>query len=100
MMKNKEEVIYDMCMTYRHDYGLDKLPTDPPWVAGMTKEEREGLYRTMEQLYEHHIAPIMYHYQALQNGDEVVLPKDKDHAEFMVKVGMFYLEGLKNDRQS
>lgn len=88
-----------MCQTYRHDYGLDKDPNDPSWVAGMTQQEREGLYRTMEQLYEHHIKPIVNHYEALRNGDEVILPNDKDHAESMVRVGMFYLDGLKNDKK-
>lgn len=80
----KEEVIHNMCMTYRHDYGLDKDPNDPPWVSGMTKDERQGLYKTMEQIYNHNIAPLL-------EGDEVVLPKSKEHAEAMVKVGMFYL---------
>ena len=99
-MKSKEEIIIDMCYTYRHDFGLNKDPSDPSWVSGMTQAERDGLYKTMEQLYEHHILPLVNQYQALQNGDEVVLPKDKDHAEFMVKVGMFYLDGLENDRKN
>lgn len=97
-MKSKEEIITEMCYTYRHDYGLDKDPNDPSWVAGMTQLEREGLYRTMEQLYEHHIKPLVDHYNRLQQGEEIILPRDKDHAEFMVKVGMFYLDGLENDK--
>lgn len=98
-MKSKHEIVTEMCYTYRHDYGLNKDPNDPSWVAGMTEQEREGLYRTMSQLYEHHIQPIVEHYEALHKGESVVLPNDKEHAEMMVKVGMFYLEGLKNDRQ-
>lgn len=31
----------------------------------------------------------------LQNGNTVVIPKSKQHAEAMVKVGMFYLENHK-----
>lgn len=58
-MKTREEIIHNMCMTYRHDYGLDRHPDDPPWVAGMTKSEREGLYRTMEQIFDNDIAPHM-----------------------------------------
>lgn len=53
-----------MCITYRHDYGLDKKPEDPPWVAGMTESERKGLYETMAQLYDNNIAPNM----VLKNG--------------------------------
>jgi len=96
---NKNEIITDMCMTYRHDYGLTRRPEDPPWVAGMTDEERLGLYKTMEQLYDHHIAPMQAQLEKLNNGDAVVLPKDVEHAEAMVKVGMFYLE-QKNGKSS
>ena len=54
--------------------------------------DREGLYKTMEQLYEHHIHPLVDHYDKLVNGESVVVPKNVDHAEAMVKVGMFYLD--------
>lgn len=91
-MKSKEEIIREMCMTYRHDYGLRKLPSDPPWTTGMTEADALMLYRTMEQIFDNNIAPILKHYDKLNNGDSVVLPKDKEHAEAMVKVGMFYLE--------
>jgi len=93
----KNEIITEMCMTYRHDYGLQKSPEDPPWVAGMTDNERLGLYKTMEQLYEHHIKPIHGQLESLNNGDAVVVPKDKEHAEAMVRVGMFYLNQKNND---
>ena len=45
-MTNKEQIITEMCYTYRQDYGLDKDPTDPSWCAGMTTKERTGLYNT------------------------------------------------------
>jgi hypothetical protein len=91
-MKNKEQIITDMCYTYRQDYGLDKDPDDPSWVAGMTPDERKGLYNTMKQIYENNIEPMVNQYKDLQEGNSVILPKDKDHAEAMVRVGMFYLE--------
>ena len=91
-MKTREEIINDMCMTYRHDYGLDKLPGDPPWTAGMTPEERKGLYATMSQIYEHNIKPLLEQYKDLQDGNSVVIPRDKEHAEALVKMGMFYLD--------
>lgn len=99
MSKTKEQIITDMCYTYRHDYGLDKDPSDPPWVAGMTDVDRHGLYRTMEQLYEHHVKPVQSQLEQLNNGESVVLPKDVDHAEAMVRVGMFYLD-QKNGKSS
>lgn len=48
-----------MCYTYRHDYGLDRSENDPPWTAGMTPLEREGLRRTMTQIFDNCIAPYM-----------------------------------------
>ena len=63
-MKSREEIITDMCYTYRHDYGLDKDPNDPSWLSGMTPDERKGLWETMAQIYDNDIAPIM----DLKNG--------------------------------
>jgi hypothetical protein len=46
-------------MSYRSDYDLNRSPTDPPWVAGLTPKERMGLWRTMEQIYNINIASKM-----------------------------------------
>lgn len=64
-MKSKEEIIHDMCMTYRHDYGLRKKSTDPSWTAGMTEEDAKMLYKTMEQIYTNNIEPMLSHYTKL-----------------------------------
>lgn len=61
-----DKLIYDMCMTYRHDFGLNKEPDDPPWVAGMTDIERQGLIKTMRQIFENNIKPLLNDY----NGDD------------------------------
>jgi len=61
-----DKLIYDMCMTYRHDFGLNKDPDDPPWVAGMTDIERQGLIKTMRQIFENNIKPLLNDY----NGDD------------------------------
>ena len=58
-MKTRDEIITDMCYTYRHDYGLNRSDDDPPWVAGMTDSERKGLWRTMAQIFDNSIAPYM-----------------------------------------
>jgi hypothetical protein len=58
-MKSREHIITNMCYTYRHDYGLDKQPGDPPWCAGMTPKERQGLRQTMAQIFDNDIAPYM-----------------------------------------
>lgn len=67
-MKNKEEIIHDMCMTYRHDYGLRKAPGDPPWTAGMYEQDAKMLYKTMEQIYNNNIEPIIDHYKGIENA--------------------------------
>lgn len=58
-MKSKEEIIQSMCLTYRHDYGLRKLSTDPSWAAGMTEEDAKSLYKIMEQIYNNDIKPLI-----------------------------------------
>jgi len=60
----REQIITDMCYTYRHDYGLDRNAKDPPWLSGMTDSERAGLWKTMAQIYDNNIAPNMI----LKNG--------------------------------
>jgi hypothetical protein len=58
---NREQIITDMCLTFRHDYGLvisedDKMYT---LMSGMTEREREALYRDMAQIFDNDIAPYM-----------------------------------------
>lgn len=50
-----------MCMTYRHDYGLEISEDDRMYTltSGMTKREREALYNTMAQIFDNDIAPYM-----------------------------------------
>jgi hypothetical protein len=57
--RSREEIITNMCYTYRHDYGLNKDPSDPSWCAGMTPQERQGLWRTMAQIFDNNINPYM-----------------------------------------
>lgn len=54
-MKTREHIIESMCMTWRHDYGLDKDGLD----TGMTNEERETLLSRMGQIFDNDIAPYM-----------------------------------------
>lgn len=100
MMATKEEIIHNMCMTYRHDYGLTKEHNSNPTFsvfisAGMTEEEREFLYAQMEQLYDHHIRPLVHQIEELENGFRVILPSSTEHAESMLRVAHFYLDNKK-----
>ena len=58
-MKTPAEIIHSMCMTYRHDYGLRKEDGDPSWTSGMTEQEAKMLYKTMEQIYNTDIEPLL-----------------------------------------
>jgi hypothetical protein len=68
VMKTKEEIINSMCLSYRHDYGLRKEPGEPNWTAGMTEQDAKMLYKTMEQIYNNDIAPIINYYEGLKNA--------------------------------
>lgn len=94
-MKTREQLIESMCYTYRHDFGLDKTNTADFISSGMTEQERVWLRAVMAQIFDNDIAPELEDYRRLQEGEAVVVPKDRDHAEALVRVGMFYLENNK-----
>ena len=97
-MKSREQIINSMCYTFRHDYGLEKDIGNGFISAiscGMTREEREALWNQMAQIFDNDIALELEDYRRLQEGEAVVVPKDREHAEALVRVGMFYLENNK-----
>ena len=57
-MKSREQIITEMCYTWRHDYGLIK-ESDDPWISGMTLKEREYLWNQMAQVFDNAISPNM-----------------------------------------
>ena len=58
-MKTREEIINSMCMTYRHDFGLDKHPDDAQFVAGVTGSQRKAIWNQMAQIFDNDILPYM-----------------------------------------
>ena len=58
-MKTREEIITNMCVTWRHDYGLTKHSDALPFEAGMTQKDRESLWNQMAQIFDNDIAPYM-----------------------------------------
>lgn len=60
-MKTREEIINNMCMTYRHDYGLRISEDDRMYtlMSGMTESEAQALYNDMAQIFDNDIAPYM-----------------------------------------
>lgn len=89
---NKEQIIHDMCMTYRHDYGLRKDENDPPWTSGMTESDAKMLYKTMEQIYNHNIEPLLKEFNDLKEGRSVQIPQSKEHAAMMLRLAQMYFE--------
>lgn len=58
----RKHIVTSMCFTTRHDYGLDLADDDDddePLSSGMNIQQREALYGHMDQLYDHHINPLM-----------------------------------------
>jgi hypothetical protein len=57
----REQIINNMCLTFRHDYGLEISEDDKMYTlnSGMTKQEREALHRDMTQIFDNDIAPYM-----------------------------------------
>jgi hypothetical protein len=90
-MTNREQVIYDMCMSYRHDFGLRKEPGEPSWTAGMTEDDAKMLYKTMEQIYNNNIEPLLKEFNDLKEGRSVQVPQSKEHAALMLKLAQMYL---------
>ena len=60
-MKTREEIINNMCMTFRHDYGLRISEDDRMYtlMSGMTEREAQVLYNDMAQIFDNDIAPYM-----------------------------------------
>ena len=57
MKATRESIISNMCMTWRHDYGLQKSDSSP-LSSGMTDEERKALWRDMAQIFDNDIMPV------------------------------------------
>ena len=57
----REEIINNMCLTYRHDYGLTISEDDKMYTlsSGVTEIERKGIWNTMAQIFDNDIAPYM-----------------------------------------
>lgn len=60
-MRTREQIIHNMCMTFRHDYGLRISEDDRMYslMSGMTEAEAQALHRDMAQIFDNDIAPYM-----------------------------------------
>ncbi len=57
----REQIINNMCMTYRHDYGLTISEDDKMYTlnSGVTETERKAIWQQMAQIFDNDIAPYM-----------------------------------------
>jgi hypothetical protein len=61
-MKTRDEIITSMCLTWRHDYGLERREHDGPGgliTMGLTDQQRQSLWNQMAQIFDNDIAPNM-----------------------------------------
>ncbi len=56
-MKSREEIIFSMCMTTDHSFGL--VADDPGQFGTLSPAERRAIWDNMSQLYDHHVAPLV-----------------------------------------
>ncbi|MFM0432360.1 hypothetical protein PQQ75_25340 [Paraburkholderia aspalathi] len=56
---DRAAIIEAMCLTWRHDFGLERINDDFTVGCGMSDGERDFLRREMGQLFDHHFAPAL-----------------------------------------
>ena len=93
-MKTREEIINNMCMTFRHDYGLEISEDDRMYtlMSGMTKREREDLYKTMAQIFDNDIAPLLETASNYEAGTHIPIPVNAEYAKGMILIAENYLK--------
>lgn len=80
-MASKEEIVYSMCLTADHSYGLRAEDfQDSEFPTGLNESQRKGIYSNMVQLYEHHIHPI-------QQELETVKARNKELSDLILEYG-------------
>jgi len=91
---NREAIINNMCLTYRHDFGLRISEDDKIYSlsSGMTETEANALWRNMAQIFDNDIAPLLQTASRYEDGTHVPLPKNKEQANAMIIVAEHYLK--------
>ena len=91
---NREQIINNMCMTFRHDYGLVISEDDRMYTlnSGMTEREREALFNTMAQIFDNDIAPLVDSAMKYEAGTHIPMPANAEYARGMILVAENYLK--------
>lgn len=56
---DRASIVEAMCLTWRHDFGLERINDDFTVGCGMSDGERDFLRREIGQLFDHHFAPVV-----------------------------------------
>ena len=93
-MKTREEIINNMCMTFRHDYGLRISEDDRMYslMSGMTEREAQALYNNMAQIFDNDIAPLIENATKYEAGTHIPMPVNAEYAKAMILVAENYLK--------
>ena len=91
---NREQIINSMCMTFRHDYGLVISEDDRMYslMSGMTENERKALWRSMAQIFDNDIAPLIEDDKRIKEGTNIPIPANVEQARGMILVAENYLK--------
>ena len=93
-MKTREEIINNMCMTFRHDYGLRISEDDRMYtlMSGVTEREAQELFNTMAQIFDNDIAPLIDSAMKYEAGTHIPIPAHAEYARGMILVAENYLK--------
>lgn len=91
---NREQIINNMCMTFRHDYGLRIGEDDRMYtlMSGMTEREAQELFNTMAQIFDNDIAPLIQNAMNYEAGTHIPMPANAEYARGMILVAENYLK--------
>ena len=91
---NREQIINNMCLTFRHDYGLRISEDDRMYtlMSGMTEMEAQALFNDMAQIFDHDIAPLIGNAKRYEEGTHIPIPVSVEYAKAMILVAENYLK--------
>lgn len=90
---SREEVITNMCHTWRHDFGLRISEDDRMYslMSGMTEREAHALYNDMAQIYDNVISPLIETVKRYEMGTHIPIPQNTEQAKGMLLIAQNYL---------
>ena len=88
---NREQIIHNMCMTFRHEYGLGS-GEDNRMHAFMPEQEAQILFNNMARIFDNDIAPLIENAKRYEEGTHIPIPVNSEYAKAMILVAEHYLQ--------